>query len=218
MALKTVVPTTLPITLSVVCEVVNQSFNGTMGEHLFGNGGLFAKASGTFHPNYVGSKDRLSNFLGYQQITDFYTIYIVYGDYLGGWNSPEAQFFKLVYTKSSPSMPNLNPYGITIISSIKYNEIGNQVGTTNTCAILNTQIINTFVFGLLQANLREYLMSLMPYNEYFDMVTGCYAGQSTYGLIDKNYNVFSLNKTNINGYGIKINGFTGTEPGGSIDI
>lgn len=218
MALKTIVPIGPPFTFNDVCEVVNQSFNGTNGEHLFGAGGLFAKATGTFNPSYVGSKDRLSNFRGYQHITDYYTIKIVYGNYIGG-SLGGVSYFKIMYTKSNSSMPALNPYGIIISGSIKFNEIGNQSGTVSTCAILSTQTANNFVFSLVQNELKKYIMSLMEYNEFFDTVTGCYNGQPTYGDLDKTYGNFTLNKYVSNGYGLIIQqGFTTNADGFNIEI
>lgn len=75
-----IVPIALPITFSKVCEVVNQDLLGTNGRHLFGAGGQFDIATGTFDPTYVGVKDRLSNFRGYQNIIYTYpSLLNVYG-------------------------------------------------------------------------------------------------------------------------------------------
>lgn len=75
----TIVPISLPITFSKVCEVVNQDLSGTSGRHLFGVGGQFAIATGTFDLTYVGAKDRLSNFRGYQASTPVVYQYLLSG-------------------------------------------------------------------------------------------------------------------------------------------
>lgn len=65
-AQDTTVPIALPITFSKVCEVVYEDFAGTNGRSL---SGVFAQAitqGGTFDPTYSDSKDRLTNFRGYE--------------------------------------------------------------------------------------------------------------------------------------------------------
>lgn len=67
-AQDTTVPIALPITFSKVCEVVYEDFAGTNGRSL---SGVFAQAvtqGGTFDPTYSGSKDRLTNFRGYEAV------------------------------------------------------------------------------------------------------------------------------------------------------
>ena len=77
---KTSVDINLPIEFSEVCEVLWGS-PSTSGKRLFGNGtpatDAFARAieqGGTFDVTYVGNKDRLSNFRGYNTAIQSYTV------------------------------------------------------------------------------------------------------------------------------------------------
>ena len=85
-----IVPITGNILLSKVCEVVYQDLTGTNGRHLFGANGIFASAAGTFNPTYVGSKDRLSNFRGYQNT------------FINGGFNFQTEFIIFTFNFSSP--------------------------------------------------------------------------------------------------------------------
>jgi hypothetical protein len=146
----------------------------------------------------------------------FYTIKLVYFAPLS--NNPEKSNYYVYYTKSDASMPNLVTTNIVISGSVKFNQIGNQSGTSNNCAILGNQTNNSFSYNVNNGNLKNYLLSLMTFNQYYQGVTGCGVNQPTYGLVNTDYGNFTLNTTSQNDFSIIImNAFTNDNSGTLIN-
>ena len=119
---KTSVDINLPIEFSEVCEVLWGS-PSTSGKRLFGNGtpatDAFARAieqGGTFNATYVGTKDRLTNFRGYNSNQSVTSVLkyptIVYSSI--DWTNPNNTLNAPNGTVGSVIIPTAQEYGITL--------------------------------------------------------------------------------------------------------
>tara|TARA_R110000737_G_scaffold334109_1_gene352199 strand:- start:481 stop:1041 length:561 start_codon:yes stop_codon:yes gene_type:complete len=129
MALK-IVATALPIEFSEVCEVVFQDLAGTNGRTLSGCFSQAITQGGIFNTTYSGTKDRLSNFRGYDADPD---VEIVIGTIV---NSKEK--YVRVNNLSGTSQTYSIRYTLTAVSFNSGGTVANVTfGGTGTLRFLN---------------------------------------------------------------------------------